>query len=106
MEMEYEAMRAATWIEMTALKAAAEPMLISDRIQVIRHVSVTALAGMCSVGCTRPIQSANGRPRSRAKANVWRDVDALKEMLLAMTSTRSMMVSALTPLVETAFWKT
>src|ERR1700735_1947196 len=95
-------MSAATWREMMALKATAEPMLMRERRQVRMQVSATAFAGMCMVGCTLPIHWAKGKPLSRAKAKVWREVEALKEMFDAMTRIRTMMVRALTPPVETA----
>jgi hypothetical protein len=47
----------------------------------------------------------NGRPLSRAKAKVWREVDALKRMLLKMTGRRMIEVSPLTPAIDVAFLK-
>lgn len=98
--------KATTCREMMALKATSEPMLMTDRRAEIRHDKKTALAGICNVGWTWDIQRANGRPLSRAKANVWRDVDALKETFDAMTRINTMIVMALTPPVDTVFWNT
>lgn len=98
--------KATTCREMMALKATSEPMLMTDKRAEMRHDKKTALAGICRVGWTWHIQLAKGRPLSRAKANVWRDVDALKETFDAMTRINTMTVSALTPPVDTACWNT
>lgn len=98
--------KATTCREMMALKATSEPMLMTDRRAEIRHDKKTALAGICNVGWTWDIQRAKGRPLSRAKANVWRDVDALNETFDAMTRINTMIVMALTPPVDTVFWNT
>lgn len=89
-----------------ALKATSEPTLMMARSAEMRHDKKTALAGICKVGWTWEIQRAKGRPLSRAKANVCREVDALKETFDAMTRIRTMMVRALTPPVDTVFWNT
>ena len=98
--------KATTCREMMALKATSEPILMTDKRAEIRHDKKTALAGICKVGWTCDIQLAKGRPLSRAKANVWRDVDALNETFDAMTRINTMIVSALTPPVDTVFWNT
>lgn len=89
-----------------ALKATSEPTLMTARSAEMRHDKKTALAGICKLGWTWEIQRAKGRPLSRAKANVCREVDALKETFDAMTRIRTMMVRALTPPVDTVFWNT
>ena len=60
-----------------ALKAVSDPMLMRDSRTVIRQVKVTELAGLSSFLSTLPIQLLKGRPWSRAKAQVWREVDKL-----------------------------
>lgn len=102
MEIVYESMRATTWRDMMALKATDDPMLMRDRSSVNVHVSATAFAGICFVGWTAEIQFENGRPLSRAKAKVWRDVDALKLTLDKITIIIRRIVRALIPDVETA----
>lgn len=98
--------KATTCSEMMALKATSEPMLMTDKRAEMRHDKKTALAGICKVGWTWDIQRAKGRPLSRAKAKVWRDVDALKETFDATTRINTMIVRALTPPVDTVFWNT
>lgn len=89
-----------------ALKATSEPILMTAKSAEMRHDKKTALAGICKLGWTWEIQRAKGRPLSRAKANVCREVDALKETFDAITRIRTMMVRALTPPVDTVFWNT
>ena len=89
-----------------ALKATSEPILMTAKSAEMRQDRKTALAGICKVGWTCDIQPAKGRPLSRAKAKVWREVDALKETFDAMTRIRTMIVRALTPPVDTVFWNT
>lgn len=99
-------MSAATLRDIIALKAVSEPMLMSDSRHEMRHDKAMALTGILRRGCTCAIHLANGRPLSRAKANVWREVEALKKMLLKITGMRIMAVRPLTPGVETALRKT
>src|SRR2546423_1241160 len=106
MEMQYEAISATIWSEMTALKAAEEPMLMSDRRMVKVQVSTMALTGIWSLGCTCPIHFGKGKPLSRANANVCRLVDALKAILHAMARSRMTTVRVLTPPRDTALRKT
>jgi hypothetical protein len=106
MEMQYEAISATIWSEMMALKAVEEPMLMSDSRMVKVQVSVMALAGIWSLGCTCPIHFAKGKPLSRANANVCRLVDALKGILHAMARSRMTTVRVLTPPIDTALRKT
>ena len=89
-----------------ALKATLEPILMRDRRAVMMQERAMALAGICFFGSTYEIHLENGRPLSRAKAKVWRAVEALKETLLAMTRMRTRIVRALTPAVGTALRKT
>lgn len=97
---------AQTWREMIALKAVAEPILMRERRAVMTQVKMMALAGICFLSWTWPIQFEKGRPLSRAKANVWRAVDALKETFAAITIMRVIIVKPLTPVVLTAVLKT
>lgn len=106
METAYVNIKATTCKEIIALKATSEPILITDNRAEMRHDRKTAWAGICNVGWTWDIQLEKGRPLSRAKANVWRDVDALKETFDAMTRINTMIVNALTPPVDTVFWNT
>lgn len=77
MDMQYVSIRETTLSEMMALKATSEPILIKESAMVKMAVAATALAGTCRRGCTRASQSLRGRPWSRAKAHVWREVDRL-----------------------------
>lgn len=77
---------------------------MSDNSMVIRQVTAIALAGTSRR--TWLSHLLNGKPLSRAKANVWRAVDALNEMLAAMIRMRTRMVNALTPVVLTALLNT
>ena len=70
METPYVIMIAQTWRDMIALNAAAEPMLMIERRQVMMQVSAIAFAGISFPGSTCEIQREKGRPRSRANANV------------------------------------
>ena len=72
------------------------------------HLSVVSTRRIATgrLRLTLPIHLENGRPLSRAKANVWRAVEALEEMLLRMTMNSRMPVSAPTALLETHCWKT
>jgi hypothetical protein len=55
---------------MIALKATFEPMLMSDRRQVMTQVRMIELAGISFVVLTCEIHFEKGRPLSLAKANV------------------------------------
>lgn len=85
---------------MIASKAAVEPIFNRLRSMVIPHMSARALAGTFIVGCTCATHLGNGRPLSRAKAKVWRLVEALKAMFEAIAKIRITMVKALTPPVR------
>lgn len=63
-------MSAATLTEMIALNATCEPILISDNKPLIIQESAIARTGIRRCESTREIQSAKGRPRSRANAYV------------------------------------
>src|SRR5271154_3135535 len=96
METMYVSMRETRLREMMALNATLDPILIRLSRMVIRQVTPTALAGTCSVGWTYAIHDENGRPLSRAKAHVWREVDRLNDTVPAKMRTSTMIVSALT----------
>lgn len=70
MEMMYVAISAVELRDSIALNAVDDPMLIKLMTVVKRKVKMTELTGICHLGCTAPSQSENGKPRSRAKANV------------------------------------
>lgn len=99
-------MSAATLSEMIALKAVSEPMFISDNRHEMTQDKAMALTGILRRGWTWAIHRANGRPLSRAKANVCREVEALKKMLLKITGMSIIAVRPLMPGVETALRKT
>lgn len=84
-------------LNVLALKATSDPMLMSDSATVMMQVTVTALAGTCSFGSTLPIHPLNGNPLSRAKAHVCREVDRLKLSVPAKMRTVGMTLSATTP---------
>ena len=69
-------MRDTVALELMALNAVVEPMLMSDRRQVISHVSSTALRGIFQPGLTCPMKLANGKPPSRAKDHDCRETVA------------------------------
>lgn len=56
-----------------------------------------ALRGIMSRGFTAPIQLYPGSPLSRAKANVWREVDAKKDVAPARPRTMMMTVKPTAP---------
>lgn len=87
------------------MNAVRDPMLIRERAQLKRQDRAMAFTGMCRFGSTLLMKRENGRPLSRAKANVWREVEALKRMLLKMTGRRIIEVSPFTPAIEVAFLK-
>lgn len=91
---------------MMALKAVSEPMLMRASRTVIMQVSAMELAGMFFFGSTWPIHFENGRPLSRANANVWRVVDAFQEIFAAMIRIRIKLVMPLTPAKLTAELRT
>jgi hypothetical protein len=102
----YVYMSAATLSEIIAWKAVEDPMLIRLSKQDIAQESAMALTGIFLRGCTCAIHLANGSPLSLANANVCRDVDALKKILLKITGINIIAVNPLTPAVLTALRKT
>jgi hypothetical protein len=91
--------------EIIALKAALEPMLISERRTVHVQVKTIALAGTSTLGSTRDNQLLKGRPLSRAKAQVWREVVKFNEMVDPKTTAKGSIVRPITPPGETAWPK-
>lgn len=106
MDTAYVNIRAATLSEMIASNATFENKLISERRALMMQDVRIALEGMCLFLSMVDSQLEKGRPLSRAKEKVWRDAEALKEMLLAITRRRTTPASPRTPLVESAPWKT
>src|SRR5947209_2977558 len=92
--------------ETIALKATLEPILISERRAVMVQVMMMALVGTIRLGSTRDIHLLKGRPWSRAKAQVCREVVKFKEMVEPKMTARGSMVSPITPPGETALPKT
>lgn len=88
--------------EIIALNATSEPMLMRESAMVMRQVMVTALEGTSSLRSTWPVQLLKGRPLSRAKAHIWREVERLKDTVPAKIKMVGMMLRATTPPGEMA----
>jgi hypothetical protein len=86
--------------EIMALKAVLEPILIKERRQLMTHDNMIALTGIMRLGSIFEIHFENGRPLSRAKAHVWREVDALNMILLNITGNMMIAVKPFTPAVD------
>jgi hypothetical protein len=89
-----------------ALNAVVLPILTSASTAAMQLDSRTALLGTFFRESTRAIQALNGSPLSRANANVWRAVLAPKLTFAALTSSRTMVVSAFVPCRLSALVKT
>lgn len=91
-EMMYVDIKDTVALELMALKATVEPILMSERRQVISHVSRTALRGIFQPGLTCPMKPAKGKPPSRAKdqdcretvANVLMTEDVMVTTMIAV----------------------
>ena len=73
-----------------------------ESAMVVRQVMVTALEGTSSLWSTWPIQLLKGRPLSRAKAYVWREVERLKDTVPAKIKMVGMALRATAPPGDTA----
>lgn len=110
----------------TALKATVLPMLMSETIHTKTAVATIALAGTWKCGLTLklalrqramvwqskrvltvPSHLENGRPSSRAKANIWRELEAKALMVIMTRRTRTTLTKPVVPpTLSVAFWKT
>ena len=73
-----------------------------ESAMVVRQMMVTVLEGTSSLRSTWPIQLLKGRPLSRAKAHVWREVEGLKDTVPAKIKMVGMTLRATTPPGDTA----
>lgn len=73
-----------------------------ESAMVVRQVMVTALEGTSSLWSTWPIQLLKGRPLSRARAYVWREVERLKDTVPAKIKIVGMALRATAPPGDTA----
>lgn len=78
-------------------------MLISDNAQLMTQERAIAFVGILRLASTFPIHSTNGRPWPREKANVCREIEALKSILLKITGSRSIALSPFAPTIKVAF---
>lgn len=99
---------------------------MSETIQTNTAVATIALAGTWKCGLTLrdetrqqaadrmihraltvPSHFENGRPSSRAKANIWRELEARALMVIMTSKTRTTLTKPVVPpTLSVAFWKT
>jgi len=104
--MRYEPNNPAIEIEMTPLNAVALPMLTNDSTMAMAEVSSTAYRGIPvrRLVCLRNVHP--GRPRSRAKAQYSREVDAIQPVVALKDMTMTIAAMTAAPAVDpTAFLK-
>lgn len=92
--MMYVESKALVPMDEIALKAAVEPMLMSERREVKTNVIRTAFRGMFQPGLTLPTNLAKGKPPSRANDQVWRETVA--RVLMTEDVTLMMMTAIMT----------
>src|SRR5690242_857817 len=93
-EMMYENMSAALEMETIALRVTSDPKLIQARTSDDPRQTNRAFTGMSQPGLTCSIQDENGRPLSRAKAQICRDDAAVTE-----TAAKRMRMTRMAPMM-------
>lgn len=70
-------------------------------------VSATLWAGSANERLTVPSHLEKGKPSSRAKANIWRELDASALMVIITKRTSTMLTKPVVPpTLLVAFWNT
>lgn len=85
---------------MIALNAVVEPMLMRPRRRLTTVTSTTARVGMAKPLETRAKYPEKGRPLSLAKAQVWREAEAISPHVAAIEIVIMTEVMAVAPRVD------